>query len=252
MAPYSHHQLGRMERAWGGLHCVALAIMSHARVPRRLWTTSFSTAQVLGNVQDTPVAGPSGGTPYFYVHGTFLDLSVLRVYGGAVYVTLPAEARRKFEPKARRLVFSENSENSLGYLVYNLRTRTLLVSRHVAFDETSSFPFLEPSGTVPEPVGPRGGTSGVSDPATDTSAGPSGTDTSASESSTTVSDPATDTSAGTSSTDTGELSAPVVTDTSDGTSGTTPAVTCTTAVAVVSSVPDPRSILEPTTYHEAV
>ena len=148
-APHSHHQLGRMERIWGLLHGTSIALMTHAGVPRRFWTTAFSTASVLRNVLHTPVCGPSGGSPYAAVHGTNPDLSVLRVYGCTAYVTLPLPDQRKFEPKARRMVFLGYSQNSPGYVVYNPATTRFLVTRHVQFDE-SSFPFL--AGPAPQPL----------------------------------------------------------------------------------------------------
>ena len=153
-APHSHHQLGRMERVWGLLHCTAIALMTHSGTPRRFWTTAFSTACVLRNVLHTPVCGPSGGSPYTTVHGTAPDLPVLRIYGCAAYVTLPLADQRKFEPKARRMVFLGYSQNSPGYIVYNPDSGRLLVTRHVQFNE-SSFPFLsaaDPPNEAPLPA----------------------------------------------------------------------------------------------------
>ena len=147
-APYSHHQLGHMERAWGLLHNTSIALMTRSGVPRRLWTTAFSTAAVLRNVLHNPVCGTNGGSPYQTVHATAPDLSVLREYGCTVYVTTPPSDQHKFEPKARRMVFVGYSENSPGYVVYNQSTGRFLISRHVQFDE-SSFPYLSDSASAP-------------------------------------------------------------------------------------------------------
>ena len=149
-APYSHHQLGHMERAWGLLHSTSIALMTRAGVPRRLWTTAFSTSAVLHNVLHSPVCGAGGGSPYQEIHGVSPDLSVLREYGCAAYVTTPPPDQRKFEPKARRMIFAGYSENSPGYVVYNPATGRFLVTRHVQFDETC-FPFL---ADAPAPVPP--------------------------------------------------------------------------------------------------
>ena len=174
--PYSHHQLGRMERTWGILHGTAIALMTRSNVPRRLWTTAFSTAGVLRNLLHSPVCGTSGGSPYQEVHGVLPDLSVLREYGCAVYVTIPPEDQHKFEPKARRMVFAGYAENSPGYVVFNPSTNRFIISRHVRFDE-STFPYLDSSGVPPTSLlsdGTSGTTAAVSAPVVPVGVSPSG------------------------------------------------------------------------------
>ncbi|KAL0392758.1 UNVERIFIED_CONTAM: Retrovirus-related Pol polyprotein from transposon TNT 1-94 [Sesamum radiatum] len=59
----------------------------------------------------------------------------LRVFGSICYVHIPTEKRHKLEEKTEKGIFLGYSTQSKGYRIYNLKTKKLIISRDVEFDE---------------------------------------------------------------------------------------------------------------------
>ncbi|KAK4410170.1 hypothetical protein Sango_0090000 [Sesamum angolense] len=51
------------------------------------------------------------------------------------YVHIPTEKRHKLEEKTEKGIFLGYSTQSKGYRIYNLKTKKLIISRDVEFDE---------------------------------------------------------------------------------------------------------------------
>ncbi|KAL0423820.1 UNVERIFIED_CONTAM: Retrovirus-related Pol polyprotein from transposon TNT 1-94 [Sesamum radiatum] len=79
----------------------------------------------------TPIEAWSGKKP---------SAKHLRVFGSICYVHIPTEKRHKLEEKTEKGIFLGYSTQSKGYRIYNLKTKKLIISRDVEFDE-------EPCGT---------------------------------------------------------------------------------------------------------
>ncbi|KAL0379429.1 UNVERIFIED_CONTAM: hypothetical protein Sangu_0007200 [Sesamum angustifolium] len=89
---------------------------------------SLSTQQVSTKaVQNmTPIEAWSGKKP---------SAKHLRVFGSICYVHIPIEKRHKLEEKTEKGIFLGYSTQSKGYIIYNLKTKKLIISRDVEFDE---------------------------------------------------------------------------------------------------------------------
>ncbi|KAL0298475.1 UNVERIFIED_CONTAM: Retrovirus-related Pol polyprotein from transposon TNT 1-94 [Sesamum radiatum] len=89
---------------------------------------SLSTQQVSHKaVQNmTPIEAWSGKKP---------SAKHLRVFGSICYVHIPTEKRHKLEEKTEKGIFLGYSTQSKGYRIYNLKTKKLIISRDVEFDE---------------------------------------------------------------------------------------------------------------------
>ncbi|KAK4389894.1 Retrovirus-related Pol polyprotein from transposon TNT 1-94 [Sesamum angolense] len=89
---------------------------------------SLSTQQVSTKaVQNmTPIEAWSGKKP---------SAKHLRVFGSICYVHIPTEKRHKLEEKTEKGIFLGYSTQSKGYRIYNLKTKKLIISRDVEFDE---------------------------------------------------------------------------------------------------------------------
>ncbi|KAL0314620.1 UNVERIFIED_CONTAM: Retrovirus-related Pol polyprotein from transposon RE2 [Sesamum angustifolium] len=59
----------------------------------------------------------------------------LRVFSSICYVHIPTEKRHKLEEKTEKGIFLGYSTQSKGHRIYNLKTKKLIISRDVEFDE---------------------------------------------------------------------------------------------------------------------
>lgn len=79
-------------------------------------------------------------TPSKLLYGTKPDLSVLRPFGCLAHALNTHPSRDKFDSRSLRCVFLGYDAHHKGYLLFDLTTSKLLVSRDVKFD-TAVFPF---------------------------------------------------------------------------------------------------------------
>ncbi|GKF28179.1 retrovirus-related pol polyprotein from transposon TNT 1-94 [Tanacetum coccineum] len=74
-------------------------------------------------------------TPYELVHDKKLDLSFLRVFGALCYPTNDSKDLGKLKAKSDIGFFVGYAPNRKGYQIYNKRTRQIMKTIHVTFDE---------------------------------------------------------------------------------------------------------------------
>ncbi|GJW67036.1 retrovirus-related pol polyprotein from transposon TNT 1-94 [Tanacetum coccineum] len=107
-----------------------------------------------------------GKTPYELLHNKPPDLSYLHVFGALCYPTNDSENLGKLQPKADIGIFIGYAPTKKAFRIYNRRTRRIIETIHVDFDEltamasehSSSGPALHEmtpvsisSGLVPNP-----------------------------------------------------------------------------------------------------
>ncbi|GJV41111.1 putative ribonuclease H-like domain-containing protein [Tanacetum coccineum] len=98
-------------------------------------------------------------TPYELVHDKKPDLSFLRVFGALCYPTNDSEDLGKLKAKADIGFFVGYAPNRKGYRIYNKRTRQIMETIHVTFDELTgqtapvhSSPGPTPNLLTPGPI----------------------------------------------------------------------------------------------------
>ncbi|GJV05184.1 retrovirus-related pol polyprotein from transposon TNT 1-94 [Tanacetum coccineum] len=107
-----------------------------------------------------------GKTPYELLHNKPPDLSYLHVFGALCYPTNDSKNLGKLQPKADIGIFIGYAPTKKAFRIYNRRTRRIIETIHVDFDEltamasehSSSGPALHEmtpvslsSGLVPNP-----------------------------------------------------------------------------------------------------
>nr|GEX98843.1 hypothetical protein [Tanacetum cinerariifolium] len=76
-----------------------------------------------------------GKTPYEVLHNKLHDLSFFHVFGALCYPTNDSENLRKLQPKANIGIFIGYSPTKKAFRIYNRRTRRIVETIHVDFDE---------------------------------------------------------------------------------------------------------------------
>nr|GEY93714.1 retrovirus-related Pol polyprotein from transposon TNT 1-94 [Tanacetum cinerariifolium] len=140
-------------------------MLIYAQAPLFLWAEAVATACYTQN--HSIVRLHHGKTPYELLHGKLPDLSFLYVFGALCYPTNDSEILGKLQPKANICIFIGYAPTKKAFQIYNQRTRRIIKTIHVDFDEliamaseqSSSGPALHEmtlttisSGLVPKPT----------------------------------------------------------------------------------------------------
>ncbi|GKA67010.1 putative ribonuclease H-like domain-containing protein [Tanacetum coccineum] len=144
----------------------ARTMLIFSKAPMFLWAEAVATACYTQN--RSLIHTRHNKTPYELVHDKKPDLTFFRVFGALCYPTNDSEDLGKLQPTADIGIFVGYAPSRKGYRIYNKRTRRIMETIHVQFDElteqmapvqisTGPAPtFLTPgqisSGLVPNPV----------------------------------------------------------------------------------------------------
>ncbi|GJW62060.1 putative ribonuclease H-like domain-containing protein [Tanacetum coccineum] len=147
--PRTPQQNGVVERRNRTLVEAARTMMIFSKAPMFLWAEAVATACYTQN--RSLIHTHHNKTPYELVHDKKHDLTFFRVFGALCYPTNDSENLGKFQAKADIGIFVGYAPSRKGYRIYNKRTRRLMETIHVTFDEMhqSMAPVRMSSG--PEP-----------------------------------------------------------------------------------------------------
>ncbi|GKB11441.1 retrovirus-related pol polyprotein from transposon TNT 1-94, partial [Tanacetum coccineum] len=148
--PRTPQQNGVVERRNRTLVEAARTMMIFSKAPMFLWAEAVATACYTQN--RSLIHTRHNKTPYELVHDKKPDLTFFRVFGALCYPANDSENLGKFQAKADIGIFVGYAPSRKGYRIYNKRTRRLMETIHVTFDEMhqSMAPARMSSG--PEPV----------------------------------------------------------------------------------------------------
>nr|GEW85626.1 retrovirus-related Pol polyprotein from transposon TNT 1-94 [Tanacetum cinerariifolium] len=140
-------------------------MLIYAQAPLFLWAEVVATACY---TQNRPIVRIHyDKTPYELLHNKLPDLSFLNVFGALCYPINDSENLGKLQPKADIGIFIGYALTNKAFWIYNRRTRRIVETIHVDFDElramaseqSSSGPALHEitpttisSGLVPKPT----------------------------------------------------------------------------------------------------
>ncbi|GJT41679.1 putative ribonuclease H-like domain-containing protein [Tanacetum coccineum] len=148
--PRTPQQNGVVERRNRTLVEAARTMMIFSKAPMFLWAEAVATACYTQN--RSLIHTRHNKTPYELVHDKKPDLTFFRVFGALCYPANDSENLEKFQAKADIGIFVGYAPSRKGYRIYNKRTRRLMETIHVTFDEMhqSMAPVRISSG--PEPI----------------------------------------------------------------------------------------------------
>ncbi|GJU95310.1 retrovirus-related pol polyprotein from transposon TNT 1-94 [Tanacetum coccineum] len=111
----------------------ARTILIFSKAPMFLWAEAVATACYTQN--RSLIHTLHNKTPYELVHDKKPDLTFFRVFGALCYPTNDSEDIGKLQPIADIGIFVGYAPSRKGYKIYNKRTRRIMESIHVQFDE---------------------------------------------------------------------------------------------------------------------
>nr|GEY49110.1 retrovirus-related Pol polyprotein from transposon TNT 1-94 [Tanacetum cinerariifolium] len=129
----SPQQNGVVERRNRTLIEAARTMLIYAQSPLFLWTEAVATACFTQN--RSIIRLRHGKTPYELMHSKLPDLLFFHVFGALCYSTNDSENLGKLQPKADIRIFIGYAPTKKAFRIYNRRTRRIVETIHVDFDE---------------------------------------------------------------------------------------------------------------------
>ncbi|GJV42739.1 retrovirus-related pol polyprotein from transposon TNT 1-94 [Tanacetum coccineum] len=129
----SPHQNGVVERRNRTLIEAARTMLIYAKAPLFLWAEAVAIACYTQN--HSIICLRHCKTPYELLHDKPPDLSFFCVFGALCYPTNDSENLGKLQPKADIGIFIGYAPTKKAFQIYNRRTRRIIKTIHVDFDE---------------------------------------------------------------------------------------------------------------------
>nr|GFC44774.1 retrovirus-related Pol polyprotein from transposon TNT 1-94 [Tanacetum cinerariifolium] len=140
----SPQQNGVVERRNRTLIKAAQTMLIDAQAPLFLWAEVVATACFTQN--RSIIRLRHGKTPYELMHGKQLDLSFFfHVFGTLCYPTNDSENVGKLQPKTDIGIFIGYAPTKKAFRIYNRRTRRIVETIHVDFDELTVMAYKQSS-----------------------------------------------------------------------------------------------------------
>nr|GEW98179.1 hypothetical protein [Tanacetum cinerariifolium] len=129
----SPQQNGVVERRNRTLIEAASTMLIYAKTLLFLWAEAVTTACYTQNRSIIRLRYDK--TPYVLLHDKLPDLSFFHVFGALCYLINDSENLGKFQPKADIGIFIGYAPTKKAFLIYNRRTRRIIETIQVDFDE---------------------------------------------------------------------------------------------------------------------
>jgi len=148
--PNLPQQNGKAERFNRTIMDKAMSMLHNAGLTYGFWEHAVCTATHIYN--RSPIRSLKWHTPHeIWSGGHTPDVSYFRVFGCKAYVHVHKDDHKKLDPKAFEATFIGYEPGSKGYRLWDKRTRSVILSRDVKFDE-ESFPSCKSAETRPTPT----------------------------------------------------------------------------------------------------
>nr|KYP53203.1 Retrovirus-related Pol polyprotein from transposon TNT 1-94 [Cajanus cajan] len=136
---------GVVERKNQHILNVARALNFQANLPKKIW--NFAIQHVIHLINWLPTPLLENRTPYELLYSKPPLFMHLKVFGCLAYASTLEAHRTKFNSRARKSVFIGYKEGIKGYILYDLQSKEVFISRNVIFYETN-FPFNDSNNSM--------------------------------------------------------------------------------------------------------
>ena len=133
-APRTPQQNGVVERKNRTLVEAARTMLNASGLPLTFWAEAVSTACYTQN--RSLIVKRFEKTPYHLLHGKRPNIKYFHAFGCKCYVLNDREPLGKFNPKSDEAIFVGYPWDCVAYRTFILKTKTVVVSTNVSFDDT--------------------------------------------------------------------------------------------------------------------
>ncbi|KAL2498042.1 Uncharacterized protein Adt_23592 [Abeliophyllum distichum] len=148
---YIPRQNGVSERKNQTIMDIEKAMLHEKRLPKSFWAEAIYTSIYLTN--RCPTKAVLNKTPIEAWNGRKPLVKHLKVFGCIYYAQVPKEKRHELDEASEKFILIGYSSQSKGYKLYNLMTKTVIISRDVFFDENATWKWeneeVERNVTIP-------------------------------------------------------------------------------------------------------
>lgn len=149
--PYTPEQNGVAERMNRTILDKARAMRLGSNLPKNMWNEIVQTAVYL--INRSPTSAVEDKTPAEMWYNEKPDVSKLRTFGCIAYLHVPAEKRKKLDPKCQKLIMIGYTAN--GYRLWDAEKYKIITGRDITFLEgdqtTNKEVWIENSNELEEP-----------------------------------------------------------------------------------------------------
>ncbi|XP_057734746.1 uncharacterized protein LOC130950242 [Arachis stenosperma] len=131
-------QNGIVERKHQHLLAVTRSLIFQSDIPKCFW--NFALLHAVYIINRIPSTFLQNKSPFQLLYQTFPDLSDLKIFGCLAYACTITAGRHKLDPRARKSIFLGFREGVKGFVLMDLKTRQIFISRNMHFYE-DHFPF---------------------------------------------------------------------------------------------------------------
>jgi len=116
---------------------MACCILQSKDLPKPLWFEALNT--VICILNRSPIKEVFNKTSYEVWFKRKLKVDHFRVFGCIASSHIPTENREELDGKGEKYIFIRYSDESKSYCLYNPKTKKLIISKDVIFDEASKW-----------------------------------------------------------------------------------------------------------------
>jgi len=125
---------GRVERKHQHILNVARALLFQSKLPPAFWSYVVLHALFLINRVSTPLL--HNQSPYLVLHNKLPSLDLFKVFGCLCFASTLQNHITKLHSRARKSIFLGYQSGYKGYVLFDLNSREIFISKHVSFHET--------------------------------------------------------------------------------------------------------------------
>ena len=134
---YTPQQNGVSERKNQTVMEMAMSMLHDKKLSKVFWAEAVYTAVYL--INRCPTKAVWNKTPIEAWNRRKPSVKHLRIFGCICYAQVPKEKRYKLDEASEKCIFIGYSTQSKGYKLYSLKTKKVIVSRDVLFDENATW-----------------------------------------------------------------------------------------------------------------
>ena len=136
-ARYTPQQNGVAERRNRTIVEMARSMLKAKSLPNTFWAEAIHTSVFILN--RSPTKAVKDKTPFEAWHRFKPKVDFFKIFGCTAYAHIPSQKREKFDEKGEKYIFVGYSDQSKAYRLIDPRTKSLVISRDVIFDELKAW-----------------------------------------------------------------------------------------------------------------